>query len=115
MRIDWADDARGLATGFREYRTEKDIYARIRAYGIANGADTNGPLYFKVWTKSGQIYEYGAAPSAEPKLPAKPARVVTVPNAIFLMLSLVVSATYTTPAASTAIPPRHNRRCRPNR
>jgi hypothetical protein len=42
-----------------EYRTEKDTYARIRAYGMANGAAGNGPAYFKVWTKSGQIYEYG--------------------------------------------------------
>ena len=64
------DDARGLATGSREYRTEKDTYARIRAYGIANGADTNGPAYFKVWTKSGQIYEYGAGPSADPNTQA---------------------------------------------
>jgi hypothetical protein len=43
----------------REYRTEKDMYARIRAYGAAGGNPANGPAYFKVWTKSGQIYEYG--------------------------------------------------------
>ncbi|MBB5370209.1 MULTISPECIES: FG-GAP-like repeat-containing protein [unclassified Janthinobacterium] len=43
----------------REYRTEKDMYARIRAYGMAGGNPANGPAYFKVWTKSGQIYEYG--------------------------------------------------------
>ena len=43
----------------REYRTEKDIYARIRAYGKAGGDANNGPAYFKVWTKSGQIFEYG--------------------------------------------------------
>lgn len=42
-----------------EYRTEKDSFARIRAYGSAGGSDANGPAYFKVWTKSGQIYEYG--------------------------------------------------------
>jgi hypothetical protein len=60
-----ADDARGLSSGSREYRTEKDSFARIRAYGIANGSDANGPAYFKVWTKAGQIYEYGAAPSAD--------------------------------------------------
>jgi hypothetical protein len=53
------DDARGLASGWREYRTEKDSLARIRAYGTANGSDVNGPAYFKVWTKAGQIYEYG--------------------------------------------------------
>ena len=43
----------------REYRTEKDTYARIRAYGSASADPANGPAYFKVWTKSGQIYEYG--------------------------------------------------------
>jgi ribosomal protein L30E len=59
------DDARGLSSGYREYRTEKDSFARIRAYGIANGSDANGPAYFKVWTKAGQVYEYGAAPSAD--------------------------------------------------
>lgn len=52
------DDALGLSTGAREFRTEKDSYARIRAYGTA-GAAANGPARFKVWTKSGQIYEYG--------------------------------------------------------
>ena len=59
------DDARGLASGWREYRTEKDSFARIRAYGTTGVADTNGPLYFKVWTKAGQIYEYGATPTAD--------------------------------------------------
>jgi FG-GAP-like repeat/Salmonella virulence plasmid 65kDa B protein len=58
-----ADDARGLASGWREYRTENDSFARIRAYDQANGSADNGPAYFRVWTKSGQVYEYGAAPS----------------------------------------------------
>lgn len=53
------DDARGVASGSVEFRTEKDTYSRIRAYGIANGSDVNGPLYFKVWTKAGQIFEFG--------------------------------------------------------
>ncbi|MCU6498288.1 FG-GAP-like repeat-containing protein [Rugamonas sp. A1-17] len=48
----------------REYRTEKDIYARIRAYGKAGGDGANGPLYFRVWTKAGQLYEYGGAGDA---------------------------------------------------
>jgi len=54
------NDAAGLAAGaYTEYRTEKDQYARIRAYGSAGGSAANGPAYFVVWTKSGQIYEYG--------------------------------------------------------
>ena len=60
-----ANDSLGLSSGFREYRTEKDTFARVRAYGVANGSTANGPAYFKVWTKSGQIYEYGAGPAAD--------------------------------------------------
>ena len=52
-------DASGLASGHREYRTTKDTYTRIRAYGIAGAAASNGPLYFKAWTKAGQVFEYG--------------------------------------------------------
>ena len=63
-----ANDAQGLGSGqFREYRTEKDSYARVRAFGYANGDITgaSGPAYFRVWTKSGQVYEYGAGPNAD--------------------------------------------------
>lgn len=62
------NDVAGQAAGaFLEYRTEKDIYARIRAYGFANGDSTgaSGPQYFRVWTKAGQIYDYGDAPSRD--------------------------------------------------
>jgi hypothetical protein len=52
-------DSLGLASGSREFRTEKDSFSRIRAYGSAGGLATNGPAYFKVWTKDGQILEYG--------------------------------------------------------
>lgn len=38
-----------------EYRTEKETFAKITSYGAAG----TGPLWFKVWTKSGQIIEYG--------------------------------------------------------
>lgn len=66
-------DAAGLAgaNAFREYRTEGDNFARVRAYGIADasvnssqaGANTSsGPAYFKIWTKSGQVHEYGRVP-----------------------------------------------------
>lgn len=55
-------DAAGLAAGFREYRTEKDSFARIRAYGQAAGDVAGGPGYFRVWTKAGQIFDYGATP-----------------------------------------------------
>lgn len=70
------NDAQGLAT-YREYRTEKDIYARIRAYGYANGDTTgaSGPAYFKVWYKSGQIAEFGAPPA--PTAEANPNALIT--------------------------------------
>ena len=38
-----------------EYRTEIETYSKIISYG----SDGYGPEYFKVWTKSGQILEYG--------------------------------------------------------
>jgi hypothetical protein len=65
------NDAAGSAPGTtpaREFRTEKDIYARIRAYGYANNDTTgaSGPAYFRVWTKAGQIYDYGANPNINP-------------------------------------------------
>ena len=61
------NDSLGGSGLVREFRTEKDSYARIRAYGYANSDSTgaSGPAYFKVWTKSGQVYEYGASPSAD--------------------------------------------------
>ncbi len=55
----------GLAVGaFAEYRTENDSYARIRAYGIADGSNaSSGPLYFRVWSKNGRITDYGNNPT----------------------------------------------------
>jgi hypothetical protein len=57
------NDAQGLDNNnlavYREFRTEKDSFARIRAYGSVAGDASKGPAYFKVWTKSGQIYHYG--------------------------------------------------------
>ena len=49
-----------------EYRTELDGQLKVIAYGgqygcpkTGGGACSNAPQYFKVWTKSGQIVEYG--------------------------------------------------------
>ncbi len=38
-----------------EYRTEIDSFAKIVSYGQSG----SGPAYWKVWTKSGRIIEYG--------------------------------------------------------
>jgi hypothetical protein len=40
-----------------EYRTERDVFTRVRAYG---GSSSTGPDYLKAWTKSGLVYEFGA-------------------------------------------------------
>lgn len=42
-------------TSGAEYRTERETFAKIISYGSAG----SGPAYFKVWTKSGQVLEYG--------------------------------------------------------
>ncbi|TDK59546.1 FG-GAP-like repeat-containing protein [Sapientia aquatica] len=55
-----SQDSAGLTgSSYVEYRTTTDSFARIRAYGSVGGNLANGPAYFMVWTKSGQIYEYG--------------------------------------------------------
>lgn len=38
-----------------QYRTELETFSKIVSYGSAG----TGPLYFKVWTKSGHVMEYG--------------------------------------------------------
>jgi hypothetical protein len=38
-----------------EYRTERESFTKVISYGVAG----NGPAWFKAWTKSGQIIEYG--------------------------------------------------------
>ena len=38
-----------------EYRTETDSFSKI----VSNGAVGNGPGWFKIWSKSGQVMEFG--------------------------------------------------------
>lgn len=58
------DDAKALAIGqTREFRTEGDSYARIRAYGAIDGNTNGPPQYFVVWTKDGRILEFGPSPA----------------------------------------------------
>jgi hypothetical protein len=42
-------------TAGSEYRTEIEGFTKVVAYGTAG----NGPAWFKAWTKSGQIVEFG--------------------------------------------------------
>ncbi|HED52094.1 MAG TPA: hypothetical protein ENI83_00930, partial [Gammaproteobacteria bacterium] len=43
-----------------EYRTERESYTRVISYGAAG----NGPAWFKVWTRPGQILRYGNTANA---------------------------------------------------
>src|SRR5262245_57624521 len=38
-----------------EYRTERETFTKVISYGTAG----SGPAWFKAWTKSGQVIEYG--------------------------------------------------------
>src|SRR5579859_7525130 len=49
IAISGADGADGT-----EYRTENDSFSRIVSY-----SSSNGPTYFRVWTKAGLIMEFG--------------------------------------------------------
>jgi len=55
IAISGTDGANGT-----EYRTEIDGFSRIVSYGTAG----SGPTWFKVWTKGGQVIEYGTDESA---------------------------------------------------
>jgi virulence plasmid B protein/VCBS repeat protein len=39
-----------------EYRTERESFSKVISYGVVG----NGPVWFRVWTKSGQILDYGS-------------------------------------------------------
>ena len=41
-----------------EYHTEGESFSKIVSYGTS-GSPVTGPGYFKVWTKSGQVMEFG--------------------------------------------------------
>lgn len=82
VQPDGGIDASSVPAGtpYKEFRTEKDSFARVRAYGeaVAGNADA-GPSFFKVWTKSGQLYEYGTAPGASSaQIPAQGTAMVAV-------------------------------------
>ncbi len=48
-----------------QYRTELETYSLIKAHGPG----TNGPLWFEVWRKDGQVYEYGNTPDSQINMP----------------------------------------------
>ncbi|HEY0974631.1 MAG TPA: FG-GAP-like repeat-containing protein [Solimonas sp.] len=48
-----------------EYRTEIDSFTRVISYGTAG----TGPAYFRAWTKSGQVIEYGNSADSRIEVP----------------------------------------------
>ncbi|MEI8594381.1 SpvB/TcaC N-terminal domain-containing protein [Photobacterium sp. Hal280] len=50
-----------------EYRTHMNDYRKI----VSIGKQGSGPQYFKVWTKSGQVFEYGVSGDSRVELPGK--------------------------------------------
>jgi Salmonella virulence plasmid 65kDa B protein/FG-GAP-like repeat len=72
-----------------EYRTEKDSFARIRAYG-GNAAD--GPAYFRVWTKAGQVSDYGNIDAGTGGVPASNSRIMAlIPNRATAVMAWAVT------------------------
>ncbi|MCZ6804228.1 MAG: SpvB/TcaC N-terminal domain-containing protein [Proteobacteria bacterium] len=60
VEVDSGTDDEGA---YIEYRTENESFTKILSYGTA----ASGPDWFKVWTASGQIVEYGKSVDAKVK------------------------------------------------
>ncbi|CZF86683.1 RHS repeat-associated core domain-containing protein [Grimontia marina] len=50
-----------------EYRLKENGYSKVISYGAAG----SGPAFFKVWTKDGSVYEYGATEDSQAQLPGQ--------------------------------------------
>src|SRR4029453_9504762 len=51
-----------------EYRTERESFSKVVSYGVVG----NGPAWFKVWTKGGQVLEYGNTADSRIEAQGKP-------------------------------------------
>jgi hypothetical protein len=77
-----------------EYRTERASFAKIVSNGYAGGDPANGPAWFKVWTKAGQIFEYGNSANSRIKAQGKTAVRVWAVNRIEDTKSNYITVTY---------------------
>ncbi|WP_444933929.1 FG-GAP-like repeat-containing protein [Microbulbifer sp. JTAC008] len=50
-----------------EYRTEIDVFTKI----VSSGSQSNGPKYFKAWTRSGLILEFGNTSDSRVEAPGQ--------------------------------------------
>jgi hypothetical protein len=74
-----------------EYRTERESFAKVVSYGTAG----SGPAWFKVWTKAGQIMEYGNTADSRIEAAGKPIARVWVVNKIADTKGNYLTVTYT--------------------
>ncbi|MES2356514.1 MAG: FG-GAP-like repeat-containing protein [Pseudomonadota bacterium] len=74
-----------------QYRTERDSFTKIISYGSAG----NGPAWFKVWTKSGQIMEYGNTADSRIEAQGKASSRVWAMNKLQDTKSNYLTVTYT--------------------
>lgn len=74
-----------------EYRTELESFAKVVSYGTAG----NGPAWFKVWTKSGQIIEYGNTADSRIEAQGKTTGAVWAVNKISDTKASYLTVTYT--------------------
>ncbi len=79
-----------------EYRTERESFAKIVSYGAAG----NGPAWFKVWTKAGQVVEYGRTIDARIDAQGKTSVRVWALNRIEDTKGNYLTASYTKDAAN---------------
>ena len=74
-----------------EYRTEQESFSRVISYGVAG----SGPASFKVWTKSGQVMEYGVTSDARIEAQGKSSVAVWALNKVQDTVGNYFSISYT--------------------
>ncbi len=79
-----------------EYRTERESFSRIISYGSAG----SGPASFKVWTKAGQIMEYGTTADSRIEAQGKASVRVWAVNRIQDIKSNYLTVSYTEDSAN---------------
>jgi Salmonella virulence plasmid 65kDa B protein/Insecticide toxin TcdB middle/N-terminal region/FG-GAP-like repeat len=86
-----------------EYRTEIDTFTRVKSFGVAAGG--SGPLYWKAWTKSGQVYEYGNTGDSNVLAVGKTSVAVWALNKATDSVSNTMTFTYTEDTANGSFVP----------
>jgi hypothetical protein len=74
-----------------EYRTEVETFTKVVSYGVAG----SGPAWFKVWTKSGQIMEYGSTADSRIEIPSSAVVRVWAVKKIYDVKGNFLTVTYT--------------------